>query len=90
MAGTKKAPDRAAIPGGEYVTVKLFWDGEKYKDDVPIGINGKFILIKRGIPVKIRKDYALVLEQSLSQDDLTKALIMGYSDEYDKMVRELA
>lgn len=52
----------------EYVTVKLFKDNGKYKDDVFVAVNGEGCNIPRGIPVKIKRKFALVLEQSDLQD----------------------
>ena len=52
----------------EYVSVKLFRDNDKYKDDVYVAVNGKNCVIKRGEWVKIRKKFALVLDQSEIQD----------------------
>lgn len=51
----------------ELVEMELFYDGDKYKDDVFVQINGKSILIKRGEKVKIPKKYATVIEQSIQQ-----------------------
>lgn len=59
----------------EYVTIKLFKDAGKYKDDVYVGVNGKGYLIQRGKEVSIPKSVWLVLEQSLKQDEATAALI---------------
>lgn len=52
----------------EYVEVNLFRDGRHYKDDVYVGINDGNSLIKRGVPAKVKRKYALVLEQSMKQD----------------------
>ena len=52
----------------EYVEIKLFRDGGKYKDDYVVGVNGTLVKIKRGEWVKIRRKYALVIEQSEIQD----------------------
>jgi hypothetical protein len=51
----------------ELVEIELFYDGDKYKDDVFVQINGKSILIKRGEKVKVPKKYARVIEQSIQQ-----------------------
>lgn len=51
----------------EKVRVKLFKDGDKYKDDVFVGINGKGILIKRGEEVEVERKYALLIDQSQIQ-----------------------
>ncbi|MBR6782611.1 MAG: hypothetical protein IKM33_05385 [Clostridia bacterium] len=52
----------------EYVTVKLFRDNDRYKDDVYVAVNGRNCLIKRGEWVKIKRKFALVLDQSEIQD----------------------
>lgn len=68
---TRKANARAE----EYVEVELFYDGDKYKDDVFVCVNGETCLIKRGHKVKIKRKFAEVVKQSLSQDALTSQLI---------------
>ena len=55
----------------EYIAIKLFRDNDRYKDDVYVAINGKNCVIKRGEWVKIKRKFALVLDQSEIQD--TKA-----------------
>lgn len=52
----------------EYVAVKLFRDNDRYKDDVYVAVNGHNCLIKRGEWVKIKRKFALVLDQSEIQD----------------------
>lgn len=52
----------------EYVEVQLFKDGKDYKDDVFVSCNGENCLIKRGVPVKIKRKFAIILEQSSRQD----------------------
>ena len=52
----------------EYVSIKLFRDNDKYKDDVYVAVNGKNCVIKRGEWVKVRRKFALVLDQSEIQD----------------------
>lgn len=83
---TKKKAAASSPDDDELVTVELYWDGEKYKDDVDICINGKRILIKRGVPVKIKRCYALVLEQSLAQDKKTKQMIVSEAERYEQAV----
>ena len=51
--------------GEEYVEVMLFKDGGKYKDDVFVSINGESCLIKRGVPVKIKKKFANLINESM-------------------------
>lgn len=53
----------------ELVEITLFKDNDKYKDDVFVSINDEPPLaIKRGVPVKVKRKYKLLLEQSMSQD----------------------
>lgn len=82
---TKKANDELE----KYVEVKLFKDNGKYKDDVFVSVNGENCLIKRGVKVKIKKKFALVLEQSDLQDYMTSQLMESKEAEYQKASREL-
>lgn len=52
----------------EYVSIKLFKDNDKYKDDVYVAVNGKNCVIKRGEWVKVRRKFAMVLKDSEIQD----------------------
>lgn len=82
----KKAP---ADPGEELVTVQLFKDNERYKDDVFVAVNGERCQIQRGVPVQIKRKFAQVLEQSAAQDQATAALIQRESASYRAKAREL-
>lgn len=59
----------------EYVAVKLFRDNDRYKDDVYVAVNGQNCLIKRGEWVKIKRKFALVLDQSEIQDIKTAEML---------------
>ena len=59
----------------EYVEVRLFKDNEKYKDDVYVAINGKNCVIRRGVWTRIRRKFALLLDQSEIQDLRTSELM---------------
>ena len=59
----------------EYISVKLFKDNDRYKDDVYVAINGQNCLIKRGEWVKIKRKFALVLDASEIQDMKTAEFI---------------
>lgn len=59
----------------EYVDVKLFRDSDRYSDDVYVAVNGQNCVIKRGEWVKIKRKFALVLDQSEIQDMKTDKLI---------------
>ena len=72
----------------EYVEVKLFKDNDKYKDDVFVAVNGETCRIKRGVKVKIKKKFALVLEQSDIQDYETSKLMDRKEAEYHESARQ--
>ena len=76
LRGEKKIADAKAKAAAqeyedylnEYVSVKLFKDNDRYKDDVYVAVNGHNCVIKRGEWVKIKRKFALVLDQSEIQD----------------------
>lgn len=80
MTNTEKALAAENARLEEYVDVELFRDNDKYKDDVFVAVGGENCLIKRGVPVRIKRKFALVLEQSRRQDMLTAALIAAESN----------
>ena len=61
----------------EYVEVRLFKDNEKYKDDVYVAINGQNCVIRRGVWTRIRRKFAMLLDQSEIQDLRTAELMAG-------------
>ena len=86
MADAKKTKETAAPVADpsleEYVEVQLFKDGKDYKDDVFVSINGENCLIRRGIPVKIKRKFALILEQSQRQDVIAAEYAESKQREY--------
>lgn len=67
MAARKEPLD---LGGNEddLVTVELFYDGDKYKEPVPVICNGVKINVPRGKPVQIKRKYAEILQHSADQD----------------------
>ena len=59
----------------EYISVKLFKDNDRYKDDVYVAVNGQNCMIKRGEWVRIKRKFALVLDASEIQDMKTAEFI---------------
>ncbi len=59
----------------EYISVKLFKDNDRYKDDVYVAVNGQNCIIKRGEWVKIKRKFALVIDASEIQDMHTAEFI---------------
>ena len=69
LAKTVAAPQKSVSRQlEEYVEVELIRDNGAYKDDVFVSVNGENCLIRRGVPVKIKRKFADVLEQSHQQD----------------------
>ena len=73
----------------EEVTIELFKDNERYKDDVFVAVNGKTYQIKRGVPVKVPRNVALVLERSRKQDLKTTEMIQEKAAEYKAKEKHL-
>ena len=78
----EKKEEKAALKASEaeaylneYVDIKLFRDSDRYSDDVYVAVNGQNCIIKRGEWVKIKRKFALVLDQSEVQDMKTSELI---------------
>lgn len=70
MAGVKK--EKAAA---DRVTLKLFYDGRKYADDVTVIINGKSYLIQRGVEVEVPRAVKLLLEDAARQEQQARQYI---------------
>lgn len=79
--------DSAQVDPEQYleqlVQVQLIKDNERYKDDVVIGINGHNTIIKRGIPVMIKRKIALILESSYRQQMIAADLQSEYAESYN-------
>lgn len=57
------------------VSIQLFKDGGKYKDDLYIGINNKSWQIQRGVPVTVPFYVAQAIQESMTQDAATAKMI---------------
>ncbi|HWQ51081.1 MAG TPA: hypothetical protein VN369_04685 [Terriglobales bacterium] len=71
----------------EYVTVQLFKDGGRYKDDVYVAVNGENCVIRRGLPVQIKRKFALVLDASQEQDTRAAEYAAEKSREFDSQAK---
>ena len=72
----------------EYTVVQLFKGDGKYADDVYLAVNGENCVVKRGYPVKIKKKFALILEQSYQQDIMANEYMARKQDEFLKKANE--
>ena len=52
----------------EYVEVDLFRDNAKYKDEVNVAVGNENCVIKRGMKVRVKRKFALAIEESLRED----------------------
>lgn len=91
MAETRKTevkePKEAKAPADldrELVDFYAFKDGDKYKDDIVVAVNGKVWRIQRGVHVKIPRYVYDVLDNSQKQDISTANLIERETAAYEK------
>lgn len=84
----KEAAEKERQRAMEIVTIQLFKDEERYKDDVPVFVNGKRMLIKRGVEVEVPRYIAEVVAASQKQDSQTEAMMMRLVDEYERNTQE--
>ncbi len=73
----------------EKVTIRLFKDNQKYKDDVFVAVNGKGWQIQRGVDVQVPRYVAQVLKQSEEQDAKTARLIEEKANEWRQSVVQI-
>lgn len=74
----------------ERVPVMLYKDGDRYKDDVTIAVNGDKIQIQRGKQVWIKRKHAMVLESQYRQQMLAADLSTQLVDEFKGREKQLS
>lgn len=83
---TGGAPAPTAAPvrddGEDLVTVELFKDNVKYKDPLPVCVNGESILIERGVRVKIKRKFLWAIQNQIRQDKSTAKMISAEADAF--------
>lgn len=70
---------------GETKKITLFYDGDKYKDPVFVGINGATWQVMRGVEVEVPIEVYWILKSSEEQDKKTSMMIA----ELSKAAKEL-
>lgn len=85
----KRRMDEAEKYLNEYVSIKLFRDNDKYRDDVYVAVNGKNCVIKRGEWVKVRRKFALVIDQSEIQDLKTAEFLESQQKKFEEAAAAL-
>lgn len=68
------------------VTIKLFKDNGRYKDDVYVAVNDRSYLIKRGVEVTVPRFVEQALQNSLTQDEYVASLVEKLVNDYQKTV----
>lgn len=66
----------------EKVTFRTIFDGEKYKDDIIVTINGKNWQIKRGVDVQIPRYVYMALEDAERQKIHATNVSQGFENQY--------
>jgi hypothetical protein len=84
MAETKTEVKTEVKKKDDLVEFEAFYDGDKYKDDIFVCINGKPMQIKRGAKVMIPRAVANVLTQSIESDKQTARMMDSLASEFDK------
>lgn len=83
--GTQSALDRM----NEKVTIKLFRDNGKYKDDLTVTVNGVTYQIQRGVTVEVPRFIADVIAQSERQDTHTANMIEKLVTKFEDKTKAL-
>ena len=73
QAQTQEAAQKNPLE--ELVTIRLFKDNERYRDDVFVSVNGRTFQIKRGVEVQVPRYVQEVLDNSMSQDLVAAAMV---------------
>ena len=84
----EKKTENAVMPE-EMVEIELFYDGDKYRDDVFVQVNGKSLLIKRGEKVKVPARYAEAIQNSLHQKAQTAEMMNRYQREFEAATKNI-
>ena len=66
----------------QIVSIRLFKDNSRYKDDLYVAVNGENCVIKRGSWVKVKRKFAEVIDRSLIQDQMTGDLMDNKEREF--------
>lgn len=83
--GAQSALDRM----NEKVTIKLFRDNGKYKDDLTVTVNGVTYQIQRGVTVEVPRFIADVIAQSERQDTHTANMIEKLVTKFEDKTKAL-
>jgi hypothetical protein len=71
----------------ERVPFEAFYDGDRYKDDIFVSVNGESFLIKRGEKVMIPRKVLEVLQNSEEQKRATARMIAKEEQKFKNMFK---
>lgn len=78
----KRLQESEKIRAEQLTEIRLFKDGDKYKDDVYVGYNGQDYLIKRGVTVKVPVAVAEIVYRAEQQRSDASEMSKGLQDSY--------
>lgn len=84
---SEKTKNAAMRAGEDYVSVMLFKDNGKYKDDLLVCVNGETCQIQRGVRVQIKRKFLWAIQNQMRQDASTANLIQTMSGEFEDSAR---
>ena len=84
----REAAEPQVDPLQELIEIQLFKDSRRYKEDLKVFVNGRNWVIQRGVPVKVPRYVALVIQQSQRQDQASDNMILHLQDSYEEKTRE--
>lgn len=77
--------DISTCKDDDLVELTLFCDGDRYKDDVFVGINGVMCQIKRGVPIRLKRSFAKVIAASERMSAAVNAEMAAADGNYKKL-----
>ena len=72
------------------VTIHLFKDSGRYKEDVTVGLNGKFWRIKRGVDVEVPWAVAELLRHTQKMREASAEFIMQEEERFREAEKRLS
>jgi hypothetical protein len=79
----EKIEEMEVLDPEEYIEFEAFYDGDKYKDDILVTVNGERCLIKRGVRVKVKRKFVEVIRNGEAQDVATARRIESLEKEFE-------
>lgn len=71
----------------ERVPFQALYDGERYKDDIVVTINGKAWQIQRGKPVMIPRFVYMEIMDAERQKGVASVVSQGFEDKYKSLTK---